>query len=258
MTRPRLPPPDPPFVELGFYAEDRVDADLFQDVLDALAQVGGVANGRAFVLPASASSGAFAGPGDHALVEVAWGDLSEVSRSRPEGRVVAVEVAGALRYDRRHAARVTYLRIDPVRSRPDRHPVAVWATGELFSGPAQKRTQAAGRELRRLFGSMVDAVRPSYAAVTVDWALGTPEEIATDPKAAGDHRDIFLGSAFVGSAALDEVEAAAAGLDVERGPAGLFSWSSPSFGGTGLDHRPAGSAFVRAIARRGRQGPAAP
>jgi hypothetical protein len=249
----RLPSPGAPFVELGVYAHDRPDEKLFTDVLDFLVRRGGTSNGRARAHLVADPDDPFEGPTDVAQVEVPLDDLSTVAMRGSEHRIVAVEVAGVLRYDRGHCVVVTYLRVDRVTAPGDHHPVALWATGELFSGPVQRSTMRAGTELRDLFRSMVEDVRPSYGAITVDWPLCSPQEIAADPKLAGDYGDVFVGRDYVGEQMLAETQAATSGQESELTPLGLFVFSSPALGVPAGDRTAVGSAFVRAIAR-GRRG----
>jgi hypothetical protein len=253
MAKP-LPPPMPPFVELSLYVDDRPERDVFAAVLECLAARGGVPNGRGFVHLVEDPSQRFAGPTDMEQVEVSVNSLAASELDRVGERVVAVEVAGALRYDTKHCVIVTYVRVDPSDSLTDWHPVTIWASGELFSGPARSASRKAGRQLRELFEAMVATVLPSYGSITVDWPLGSPSKLASDPKAGWDYRDFYLAGSYVGDGNLKDVELAATGLAVERTPSGLFVFASEFFGGPGITHMAAGAAFLQAIAGRSGQG----
>jgi hypothetical protein len=71
--RKRLPPPDPPFVELSFYAPDRPESELMAAVLDCLAGRGAVSNGWGFAHLVEDGPEPFAGPTDVEQVEIQVG-----------------------------------------------------------------------------------------------------------------------------------------------------------------------------------------
>jgi hypothetical protein len=246
----RLPPPAPPFVELSFYSDDRQDSALFKDILRALSAMGGVPNGTVLAHIVDDPSYSFADPSDLERVEVDVGGFPDVEFERPGLRVVAVDVAKVLRYDREHCVRVTYSRIDLSRTRGDRHPVAVWASGELFSGPRSPSAGEAAAEVRQLFTVLVDGLRPSYGAITMEWSLLSPRDMAAESRAGEDYHDFFLGEAYVGAGGLERVEAAAVGLDIERTQSGIFVFASELFGVRGAGSGSAGRAFAAVISSR--------
>jgi len=255
-ARSSLEGPAPPFVELSFYLADASDDAGLRKLVGCLEGLGASPTGRVLVhLPPDATL-PFGGPTDfeqHRRQIAGFGDLDRLSED--EGcRLVAVEVSGLFSYDRDRFATVTLVRISDTSVGRENHPVAVWASGEAFSGPQGRRAIAVGAEVRNVFVEIVSCIEPSYGAITVDWPLGTPGSIADDPKAGSDYRDFYLARAYAGEPSLSRVESAAADLDIERSKRGLFVFSSPAFGGPpGVDHGSAGTAFTRAIGRRGRR-----
>ncbi len=242
--------PSPPFVELGFYDARRPDQDLFQDVLDCLASRGATGSGEGVAVRLEEGE-PFIGPTDHEPIEVAVDRLDDVHAQMGPGlRLAQVDVFGALRYDPNRYARVTYLHVSLADQATDQHPVAVWASGDPFSGPPQPMTPVAGAEIRELFTAIVEWTAPSYGALFVASALSTPRQLAANRKSRGNYGDFYLSNDFVRANVLRRVEEAAAGLAVEHGRNGLFVYSYPPFGGTGRDHLPAATAFVAAIADR--------
>lgn len=251
--------PTPPFVEVGVYDAVRSEQEVFQGVLDCLVARGAGATGRGLALRGIGPTDAFEGPTDGVPVEVPIERLEDVhDLVGPDDRLVEVEVVGGVGFDPAHFARLTYLRVERAHLRVDRHPVALLASGSAFSGPPTHRTRTVGKEVRRLFEEIVRSVGPAYGAVTVEVPLGSPGQIAADPRCWWDHRDFYVSDAHAGTAAIARIDAASAGLDVRSACNGLFVFSSSAFGGPGTDHEAAGRAFTSAVAMRARRGPAAP
>lgn len=243
--------PSPPFVELGFYDARRSDRELFQDVLDCLASRGATASGWGAGVRLEDGE-PFIGPTDHEPIVVTVDRLDDVDDLLGPGlRLAEVDVFGALRYDPDRYARVTYLHVSVADQATDhRHPVAIWASGDAFSGPPQPATPVVGAEIRELFTAIVEWTAPSYGALTVSWPLLTPRQMASDPTVRWHYGDFYLSEAFVGAEVLRGVEQAAADLALEDRANGLFVYSYPPYGGTGRDHLAASSAFVDAISQR--------
>jgi len=238
-------------VELGFYAADRREDDLLQAVLGCLSARGARATGRGYAIESWVP---FAGPTDFDRSAVVIDRLAGVADAVPSRqRLVEVEVAAAFRYDPGSFARVTYLSIDREDVSLDNHPVAIWASGEVFSHPPGEpppRQAAVAAEVVEVFTAVVEAASPGYAAITVDWPLESPHGFARDPTSGAAYHDFFVGCSYVGEAALSRIEAAAAGLTLRRTAAGLFVLSY--FAGSGDEDREragtAGEALAREIA----------
>jgi hypothetical protein len=250
MGRSSVRPPAAPFVELAIYDATKPDREVFQSVLDCLSERGASAVGTALGHEVADVDTDFAGPTDLEPVPVAIESLADVDgQAGPRRRIVSVDVADAVPFAPSRFVQATYLRVDSRFVGVDEHPVALWASGEAFGGPATAATKRVGAQVRELFEAVVDWITPSYGALTVDWPLASPQHLAADDKAFGDYRDFYLGSDYVGEETLHRVERAASGLDVRRASGGLYVYSSPAFGGPGFDATDAGAAFVRAIKR---------
>ena len=242
-------------MELSFYMADRPEEQALLDLVGCLVVHGARSNGRVLVHRPPESFLPFGGPTDFEQHPVELPELSELSSMCKDDqcRLVTVEVAGAFAYDPFHHARVTFLRVEDEAVGVDNHPVAVWASGDLFSGPAPPGQARAAAEITATFQELVRCLRPSYAAIMVDCLLESPLSIATDLEAGADFRDFFLGADYLGQRALDRVAAAAAGLEVERSELGLFVLSTPRSGDSSdVDYLTAGMAAARAIADRSR------
>ena len=88
----RLPPPDPPFVELSFYAGDRPESELMTAVLDCLAERGAVSNGRGFAHLVEDLAEPFAGPTDVEQVEVPVDELGAAPLDRTGQRLSLIHI----------------------------------------------------------------------------------------------------------------------------------------------------------------------
>lgn len=253
MTKSR--PPSPPFVELSFYAHDRPERELLGNVASHLAARGATSTGRALVHSGVGREEPFGGPTDSVARAVAVPELSADALDAVEGRLVEIEVAGAFRYDRQRHARVTFQRVDKDHVGQDRHPVTVWASGDGFSGPPTATTRRAGKEVREVFDDLVEAVRPSYAAITVAFPLLSPKGMAADLRTAAYYGDFFLSGGYVGEEALAEVQraAVAAGCSVAPLADGVVVMSYAPFGGSGVRDYDLGAVFGRAVARQARR-----
>lgn len=247
-------PPHPPFVEVGIYDDARSEQEVFQGFLDCLVDRGARPTGRGRALKGVGPTGVFEGPTDPEALDVRVDRLEDVHQLvGPDERLVEVEVAGGVG-DPSRAARLTYLRVERVHLATDRHPVALWASGDAFSGPATGRTRAAGKEVRQLFEAVVNVVDPAYGAVTVDVPLASPGQIVADTACWWDYRNFYVSRAYVGAAAFSRIADASSGLDVTLSSKGLFVFSTSAFGGPDGNHEPAARAFTHAIAARAQGG----
>lgn len=197
---------DPPFLELGFYFADLMDADAYAKVARVL-----LARGSRFL----AAEG-WRGPG---------------RRSRPF-RSIRDEVSEPLdlRVDQLEAAltdpdllmlELSFDRILGISKAPerleyfsvfseeaallDRHPVAILAEGEPFSGPHNpERGRKPGRRTYEVFRELVVALSPSYASITVEAPVKCPTDLHRDPR-SHTFIDFYLSESFAGHSTLASV-----------------------------------------------------
>ena len=231
-----LRPPAPPFDELGFYFADRDDHQALRSVVEALVEQGGSFHGTAHVHAGPDASAPFGGPTDFEQVPVRVASPGDLDRLRDEGRrVVSVDMAGLPPTGDGTYAIVTFGRV-PDADAAGRHPVQVWVSGDeinLFSNdPSYRAGRAAALEVARLFEALVGRLDPSYAAITCEWPLATPERFAAELATRGDHPDFFLSTAFAGDAGVRAVHEAV-GEAARAVPNGVLVWTSVEFGATG-------------------------
>jgi hypothetical protein len=96
---------------------------------------------------------------------------------------------------------VTYASISAEAAKIDRHPVSIWAEGYLFCG-AFRTSHATemlsrGRMAYARFLALIDALRPSYASITIEESLECPMDLRRDPNTYA-FQNFFISNAFLG------------------------------------------------------------
>lgn len=238
---PAARPPLPPFVELGFYSEHLRPDDLLLSVATVLAERGGrtesyhVHRGRGIVGTKSVS--------EHERVRVPLESLAGLSELRDD-LLISVEMSNALSYDNGRFTTITRV-IDEVDSSASL--VAVLGSGTDFEGPKAAKFGKAGREVKEIFLSIVRATESSFATITVDWPIASPQAIQGDIAAVGDYSDYFVAQSFVGAAAIAELSTLAGSVRIDDG---VLVLTTGCFGGRNGNRSAAAASFARAISRR--------
>ena len=205
------------FLELGFYWAALSDDESFARLLGALEDRGVSIGTRAVVAPARPFGMLL---DQDALETVEW-DPALLS-ARDGRRVIEVHTGDPLGGRGRPGSALRFVGISDHATAVDHHPVAIMLDA----------ARAEGR-LRRYFALLCElAVEtgPSYAAMTVEDALGCPADLRRE-RGTSAFCDFFVSERFVGAAALAEIRRLFADARVEdAGDGTCFSttnWSRP-------------------------------
>jgi hypothetical protein len=219
-----LPPPSPPFVELGIYSHshepDQLLLDVAQELVDSGAEVLSchVHAGLAGIVPESVS--------ERDREERKIGSLADVDQLGVD-RLISVEVSRVFPYEKKSRHTIITRVVDPA----DRNAslVAVLATGTAFEGAAASRFGPEGRQVFSVFSRLVERIEPDYATLTVDWPIVSPSSLAANRSAVGDYRDFYLARSYVGSDSIERVRSGTDGTITEKG---ILVATSRCFGGS--------------------------
>jgi len=103
----------------------------------------------------------------------------------------------------------------------DRHPVAILAEGEPFSGPYEpERGWKPGRKVYETFRELVTVLAPSYACITVERPTVCPTDLHRNPN--GFVEDFWVNADFVDEAKLATIVKLFEGAYQERIGDGLY------------------------------------
>lgn len=175
--------PTPPFLELNFYFSARHPMDL-TDFVAGLVAGGARFSGVAYVerAPGMSEHPTFPYTFKEGLDTVNIDTLEEwlALRNDPDlypANVVLQNVTGI-----GGAEIVTYLRGARERNPTERAVIAIWTSGDSFSGTTYRNLEAAarrdGRKAYQQFIKLVKRFDPDYGAITVEWGLETPGALA--------------------------------------------------------------------------------
>lgn len=217
----------PPFLEFGFWFEERPDREVLIDVAQAVLTLGGTWGAKSFVHSESDTRRAFAGTTDFPTsAQAIVGSLD--SHETDKQRLVAVEMfepGGG------HAV-VTFGRTEvPVF---EGHTVQLWLSGDEFHGGLRRPAPEGVRKVD-LFREVVELLDPSYAAISLDWPLATPQGFL-NPASAGGFRDFYFSERFGGPAAIERILGSCASA-AQGVVGGVIVMTSPWLGAAGDDER---------------------
>jgi hypothetical protein len=209
--------PRPPFVELNFYIADRPEQESFVQLLTTLVGLGATFTGEAYAHRAEG------------IRDIPFADVHELPLERvsvhddlaltnyvadPDIRLVQVYMHNATGSQPDIAEIVTYQSISEAATRHDRHPFSIWTSGdwtewENYTGALRKqvaqRAQQAGRQIYHQFLSLLAALRPAYAAITVEGALECPTDLRQDPRSLA-FQDFFMSGSYLGADNLQRIQ----------------------------------------------------
>jgi hypothetical protein len=216
---------DAPFAEMAFYRTGQPSEQTFAAVLSALVEQGAEVIGPALIgdegrldeLPV---------PNDWSSqsVEVSGqADVVDLLEHSPRA-VFDVQLGGGLKHAPRVCCGVRALPVHAAPAGPVAHAVAVWCDGSWTSPPSSRslRRQSA-RKLFSDFQQLIDKVRPSYAAFTVEMAMATPWDLEREDSLS--LRDVFLADEYVGAAGMADFRAVSAGHPMHEFGYGLLALS---------------------------------
>lgn len=228
-------PPEGSFLELNFYFGDRPEREAFAGLVAALVDLGARFTGNAWAHRGRGiRDRPFKFAFDRARRRIAVGSLEALHRwlGKPDTRVVEVEMIGAAGTADDVAEVVTYQGISREASEIDRHPLAIWTEGWLFDGPIPEEEPAEARRVGlrayQRFRALVERLRPSYAALTHEYALECPTELRREGISLA-FIDFYVSRAYLGAAALRRIGQAFAEAYQESFGDGIYISHNPFF-----------------------------
>lgn len=204
--------PEAPFLEVNFYFADIPDAVAFVRVLAALTSEGAQFIGTGLIHRGpQINLRPFGGINDE-LSESVRSSESVLIASLQEAeayamaantRLVQVDMTRASTALHRGREIVGYVSISPEAAAVDHHPIAIWSTGTPFDGPVEnkqerRQRQQFGTRVYRRFLNLIRRLEPSYAALTVEYALECPTDLRRDPRSLA-FDDFYVSATYLGA-----------------------------------------------------------
>jgi hypothetical protein len=195
-----------PFIELGFYFSSKRDLELFHQFVLLLLEKGAKLSGIGYIHRGKGIRDIpFASIHDHDLEEVSIFDKADLDRYYHDRdiRLVEVDLHQALGLQMDAFEIATLVGNSQEASVRDSHPIVLWADGSTFSipdravnGAREERTRQ-GKIIYEYFRSIVDDLRPSYAAITSEEALECPTDLRKDHKSLA-FKDFYISVDYIG------------------------------------------------------------
>ncbi len=203
--------PNPPFLEIGFYFASTPEAKAYDQLVRALTNTGAefTGEGRAYRFH-GAKDTQFASIHEHNLEPVVIRTTAdfEAHIEDADTRLIQVEMKGATRTTDDTKEVVGYVSISPDAVGKDRHPLSIVTDGELICSPLRKkspeRARAIGEKVYERFLELLETLKPTYAAITCEYALECPADLRRDPRSLA-FRDFFVSGTDLGRKTLDTV-----------------------------------------------------
>jgi hypothetical protein len=230
-----------PFLELSYYVARVPERETYIRLVSALEDMGAALAGVGY---------AHMGPGirdkpfgsitEESAQQVAASSLAAVRGllDSPDVRLIRINMIGAVDETRRLKEVVTLQSISDGAAVVDRHPIAVWTEGELFSGEmrylhAQRAWQLGQRAYRR-FLQIVTALRPAYGAITVDYPLECPIDLRQRGGSLA-FSNFYVARDFAGDPIFERIREVASDGYVEAVGDGLYASRTSEFNPAGLE-----------------------
>ena len=229
--------PDAPFLELGFYFADKPETVALADLLHLLTTLGGECTGEIAVhLGDGIRDKLFASITEQLMEERAVADLNDLVRqiAAPNQRIIQIGMHNATGISPDLPEIVTYLSISSVAMPKDRHPLAIWTEGWMFSGPPSfleehsEDANRVGQQVYQRFCWLVEALNPAYATITIERSLECPVDLRNET-ASYVFTDFFVRSEFLDASKLKLVRETCAEAYVEQLTNGLYISSNGYF-----------------------------
>jgi hypothetical protein len=224
--KPSASSPEAPFVEVGIYRADAADSQTFADVLNALAELGLTPTGEINVWPER-----------HHFASIT-DELSETTRVAPDDVPTLIEQRSPFVLQVRLSGYfpgesiLTYLSISRRGALVDHHPIALWASGtEVAYEPAAHSDT--GPLARRALLHLAERVKPSYGAITIDYPLECPCDLARNPESEA-FSDFFIKSNYLSSAETALIRETFDGAYIEDLAPGFFVSCTDVFNPLGI------------------------
>jgi len=208
-----------PFTGLQFYYADRTEAKAMIDLGQALVKR------RARVVNVTVLSHGgrttFACPTDTDREHVgSTPSLEDIGNRYPIEMAVqqATGTTGATELLR-------VLRISEAAATVDRHPISLWTEGDAFEMLDERRiprtAKQTGIKLYKVFKELIAATAPSYAAITHEYDVECPTDLAADNRSYA-FVDFYVSEGYLGSQQLRSVNNAAGDVYREDLGSGIY------------------------------------
>jgi hypothetical protein len=178
--------PDAPFLELGFYFRERSGREALNCLATTLMTEFNAVPKHALVTKSTSASLFRADEGVDSLVTTPkTNDLRQLldDSSRFVKKII-VDKGTRIVSDAREF--VVVLPIESSESENEGNSVAIWVEGEVFSRACSetgsKREQKVAAKALDTFKTLISYLRPTYAAITVDYGLETPCDLRLDSR----------------------------------------------------------------------------
>jgi hypothetical protein len=225
--------PKAPFLELNFYFSHRNPRDL-SDVILARLEMGMRLSGIAYVqrdggIAHQPFDSIHTYKGEWEPVHVSTPVELVALRQNPDVRLVKVYLVPTPK-TKGGPEIVTYPGGTSHPHSNDRAPIAIWSSGDVFSGIEKRGLEATarreGRKAYKRFVELVQRLDPDYGSITVEWSLETPTQLAHTP-VTRSFANCYLNHAIVEGISIPPT------MYVEELSNGVYVSSDPAFHPTG-------------------------
>ena len=226
-----------PFLEIGFYFGKSSETDAFTRLVKALTDLGAWFTDDGYAhLGLGVRDASFSSITERAPRPVAVKSLGDIERyfADPDTRLIQVYMSGVTGTVHHVAEIVTYLSVSPEAAQMDRHPLAIWTEGWMFSGPPHflrrhaKQAKKVGGQIYQRFKTLVETLQPSYGAITIEEALECPADLRHDPRSYA-FQDFFVKRTFLGAPNCEHLRDLFADAYIEPVDDGLYISSHGDF-----------------------------
>lgn len=200
--------PDAPYLELGFYFRQKSGRDSLRLVAETLTNHFGAVPRDACAVDQTGSSLTRANEARERTAKLSSADDLDRLLRDPSIFVRKVSFDGGTRVVQDAREFLVALPIEGSDCKDESNVVAIWVEGAAFSRDpksqiSKKEKQVAARALTA-FRKLVSLLRPTYASITVDYGLETPNDLRHDPRSLA-FRDFYLGRADFGEPFLEKL-----------------------------------------------------
>jgi hypothetical protein len=224
--------PEAPFLELHFYLTDNTDPwNLYRVVRELVNLRANLVGSIAVHEGSGVRDSPFRSPLFEDMHDLEMRDLSRFDELlRDENlRPVRVLMTSASGTTEDVAELITFDRISEEAAIQDRHPIAIYTSGDAFNLDDAEESQRIGLRAYRRFRELVERLKPTYAAITVEEAL----ECLTDLRLKGPSfmafRNFYVSGREFGGQMLSELRSIFDGAFIEEMADGLYISCWPDF-----------------------------
>jgi len=218
--------PEAPFLELNFYYANKSEQEAFAQLSYALNNLGSKLDGEGYAHKGVNIKGqAFASITDDLMEAVTFDpNRFEETLADQAMRLMQVHIHDALdRQDNDVIDILTYVSISKEASLIDKHPIAIWTDGTAFDPiPGQEiHARRLGRLAYQRFLALIRQTEPSYAAITVEYALECPTDLRARPESLA-FEDFFISNKYLSDKHLNTISELYTDAYVEMIDVGIY------------------------------------